>query len=182
MIRLAAQEATLPGANLLVEALVELGRARGQRRVDAVPRAAQPLRGLPGQHPRRRGLRRGGGGLARGRGDRPHPPHVDRGGGLRGPDRGGRRARRARPAGEQQPAGAGRRHDDWPATLATLERIGSDGWLAMECGLSGPNRRRAARRRGAPPRPLTLRRRRPWDFVRCTHRTRSHTARGRLSR
>jgi sugar phosphate isomerase/epimerase len=32
--------------------------------------------------------------------------------------------------------GAG--HYDWPATLAALERIGYDGWLAMECGLSGP--------------------------------------------
>ena len=32
--------------------------------------------------------------------------------------------------------GAG--HYDWPATLAALDRIGFDGWLAMECGLSGP--------------------------------------------
>src|SRR4051812_47407756 len=32
--------------------------------------------------------------------------------------------------------GAG--HYDWPATLAALDRIGYDGWLAMECGLSGP--------------------------------------------
>ena len=27
---------------------------------------------------------------------------------------------------------------DWPATLAALDDIGYDGWLAMECGLSGP--------------------------------------------
>jgi sugar phosphate isomerase/epimerase len=26
---------------------------------------------------------------------------------------------------------------DWPATLAVLDEIGYDGWLAMECGLSG---------------------------------------------
>ena len=32
--------------------------------------------------------------------------------------------------------GAG--HYDWPATLAALDAIGYDGWLAMECGLSGP--------------------------------------------
>ena len=32
--------------------------------------------------------------------------------------------------------GAG--HYDWPATLAALDRIGFDGWLAMECGLGGP--------------------------------------------
>nr|WP_294691252.1 sugar phosphate isomerase/epimerase family protein [uncultured Friedmanniella sp.] len=32
--------------------------------------------------------------------------------------------------------GAG--HYDWPATLGALDRIGFDGWLAMECGLSGP--------------------------------------------
>lgn len=32
--------------------------------------------------------------------------------------------------------GAG--HYDWPATLTALDRIGFDGWLAMECGLSGP--------------------------------------------
>jgi sugar phosphate isomerase/epimerase len=32
--------------------------------------------------------------------------------------------------------GAG--HYDWPATLEALDRIGYDGWLAMECGLSGP--------------------------------------------
>ncbi len=32
--------------------------------------------------------------------------------------------------------GAG--HYDWPATLAALDTIGFDGWLAMECGLSGP--------------------------------------------
>jgi len=32
--------------------------------------------------------------------------------------------------------GAG--HYDWPATLRALEQIGFDGWLAMECGLSGP--------------------------------------------
>ncbi len=32
--------------------------------------------------------------------------------------------------------GAG--HYDWPATLAALDRIGYHGWLAMECGLSGP--------------------------------------------
>ena len=32
--------------------------------------------------------------------------------------------------------GAG--HYDWPATLRALEQIGYDGWLAMECGLSGP--------------------------------------------
>ncbi len=32
--------------------------------------------------------------------------------------------------------GAG--HYDWPATLAALDQIGFDGWLAMECGLSGP--------------------------------------------
>ena len=33
--------------------------------------------------------------------------------------------------------GAG--HYDWPATLAALDRIGFDGWLAMECRLSGPS-------------------------------------------
>jgi sugar phosphate isomerase/epimerase len=27
---------------------------------------------------------------------------------------------------------------DWPATLSVLDEIGYDGWLAMECGLSGP--------------------------------------------
>ena len=27
---------------------------------------------------------------------------------------------------------------DWPSTLAALDDIGYDGWLAMECGLSGP--------------------------------------------
>ena len=32
--------------------------------------------------------------------------------------------------------GAG--HYDWPATLQALDRVGYDGWLAMECGLSGP--------------------------------------------
>lgn len=32
--------------------------------------------------------------------------------------------------------GAG--HYDWPATLDALESIGFDGWLPMECGLSGP--------------------------------------------
>ncbi len=32
--------------------------------------------------------------------------------------------------------GAG--HYDWPATLAALDSIGYDGWLAMECRLSGP--------------------------------------------
>lgn len=32
--------------------------------------------------------------------------------------------------------GAG--HYDWPETLDALESIGYDGWLAMECGLSGP--------------------------------------------
>lgn len=32
--------------------------------------------------------------------------------------------------------GAG--HYDWDETLDTLEEIGYDGWLAMECGLSGP--------------------------------------------
>lgn len=32
--------------------------------------------------------------------------------------------------------GAG--HYDWPATLRALSDIGYDGWLAMECGLSGP--------------------------------------------
>jgi sugar phosphate isomerase/epimerase len=32
--------------------------------------------------------------------------------------------------------GAG--HYDWPETLAALESIGYDGWLAMECGLSAP--------------------------------------------
>lgn len=32
--------------------------------------------------------------------------------------------------------GAG--HYDWPATLAALDRIGFDGQLAMESGLSGP--------------------------------------------
>jgi sugar phosphate isomerase/epimerase len=32
--------------------------------------------------------------------------------------------------------GAG--HYDWPATLAALDELGYDGWLAMECGLSGP--------------------------------------------
>jgi sugar phosphate isomerase/epimerase len=34
--------------------------------------------------------------------------------------------------------GAG--HYDWPETLAALESIGYAGWLAMECGLSGPPR------------------------------------------
>lgn len=32
----------------------------------------------------------------------------------------------------------GNGHYDWPATLDALESIGYDGWLAMECGLSGP--------------------------------------------
>lgn len=32
--------------------------------------------------------------------------------------------------------GAG--HYDWPETLRALDDIGYDGWLAMECGLSGP--------------------------------------------
>jgi sugar phosphate isomerase/epimerase len=32
--------------------------------------------------------------------------------------------------------GAG--HYDWPETLDALKSIGYDGWLAMECGLSGP--------------------------------------------
>ena len=32
--------------------------------------------------------------------------------------------------------GAG--HYDWDETLTALEAIGYDGWLAMECGLSGP--------------------------------------------
>jgi len=32
--------------------------------------------------------------------------------------------------------GAG--HYDWPETLEALHAIGYDGWLAMECGLSGP--------------------------------------------
>lgn len=32
--------------------------------------------------------------------------------------------------------GAG--HYDWPATLAALDSVGYDGWLAMECRLSGP--------------------------------------------
>lgn len=32
--------------------------------------------------------------------------------------------------------GAG--HYDWPETLQALADIGYDGWLAMECGLSGP--------------------------------------------
>lgn len=32
--------------------------------------------------------------------------------------------------------GAG--HYDWPGTLGALAEIGYDGWLAMECGLSGP--------------------------------------------
>lgn len=32
--------------------------------------------------------------------------------------------------------GAG--HYDWPASLAALDQVGYDGWLAMECGLSGP--------------------------------------------
>jgi sugar phosphate isomerase/epimerase len=32
--------------------------------------------------------------------------------------------------------GAG--HYDWPETLDALEEIGYDGWLAMECGISGP--------------------------------------------
>jgi sugar phosphate isomerase/epimerase len=33
--------------------------------------------------------------------------------------------------------GAG--HYDWDETLDTLDEIGYDGWLAMECGLSGPS-------------------------------------------
>lgn len=32
--------------------------------------------------------------------------------------------------------GAG--HYDWPETLEALDDIGYDGWLAMECGISGP--------------------------------------------
>jgi sugar phosphate isomerase/epimerase len=32
--------------------------------------------------------------------------------------------------------GAG--HYDWAETLDALEEIGYEGWLAMECGLSGP--------------------------------------------
>ena len=34
--------------------------------------------------------------------------------------------------------GAG--HYNWDETLTALEDIGYDGWLAMECGLSGPSR------------------------------------------
>jgi len=33
----------------------------------------------------------------------------------------------------------GHGHYDWPATLSALEEIGYEGWLAMECGLSGPS-------------------------------------------
>lgn len=32
----------------------------------------------------------------------------------------------------------GHGHYDWPETLDALEEIGYDGWLAMECRLSGP--------------------------------------------
>ena len=32
----------------------------------------------------------------------------------------------------------GNGHYDWPDTLDALEAIGYEGWLAMECGLSGP--------------------------------------------
>ena len=32
----------------------------------------------------------------------------------------------------------GRGHYDWTATLDAFDEIGYDGWLAMECGLSGP--------------------------------------------
>ncbi len=32
----------------------------------------------------------------------------------------------------------GNGHYDWPSTLGALDDIGYDGWLAMECGLSGP--------------------------------------------
>ena len=32
----------------------------------------------------------------------------------------------------------GHGHYDWDQTLDALEAIGYDGWLAMECGLSGP--------------------------------------------
>src|SRR5437763_1235296 len=32
----------------------------------------------------------------------------------------------------------GHGHYDWPETLDALEAIGYDGWLAMECRLSGP--------------------------------------------
>lgn len=32
----------------------------------------------------------------------------------------------------------GNGHYDWPQTLDALDSIGYDGWLAMECGLSGP--------------------------------------------
>jgi sugar phosphate isomerase/epimerase len=34
--------------------------------------------------------------------------------------------------------GAG--HYDWDDTLGALDDIGYEGWLAMECGLSGPAR------------------------------------------
>ena len=45
----------------------------------------------------------------------------------------------ARPARRQQPARAGRRALRLAARRSTaLEQIGYDGWLAMECGLSGP--------------------------------------------
>jgi sugar phosphate isomerase/epimerase len=43
--------------------------------------------------------------------------------------------RSRQPAGRLEP-GAG--HYDWPETLDALEAIGYRGWLAMECGLSGP--------------------------------------------
>ncbi|MEU6610973.1 sugar phosphate isomerase/epimerase family protein [Streptomyces shenzhenensis] len=32
----------------------------------------------------------------------------------------------------------GHGHFDWPVFLSTLAELGYDGWLAMECGLSGP--------------------------------------------
>jgi sugar phosphate isomerase/epimerase len=34
----------------------------------------------------------------------------------------------------------GHGHYDWPETLAALGDIGYEGWLAMECGLSGPSK------------------------------------------
>ena len=64
-------------------------------------------------------------------------PHEHRGSGsAEGPARRGGVAP-ARPAERQQPAGTGRRHLDWTATLQAIWAAGYQGELAYECRLSG---------------------------------------------
>ena len=92
-VRPAARARRSP-ARLLVEALTEVGEHAESVGRDVVPRAAEPVRGLPGQHPRRRGVGRRGGRLPRRRRHRRHVPHVDRGGRHRAQSiRAGRRPR-----------------------------------------------------------------------------------------